>query len=110
MDKILNLDNVDQYNQLYGIKTLHPLVSVVNLNEATRGVDFMFLTQLFRRHAKERNRKDAARIYSGESNRSGKRPYCRYGRNGKPDCLFSRFPISATPVPSVQKTGRMHSE
>ena len=28
MDKILNLDNVDQYNQLYGIETLHPLVSV----------------------------------------------------------------------------------
>ena len=43
MDKILNLDNVDQYNQLYGIKTLHPLVSVVNLNEATRGVDFIHL-------------------------------------------------------------------
>lgn len=41
MDKILNLDNVDQYNQLYGIETLHPLVSVVNLNEATRGVDFI---------------------------------------------------------------------
>jgi AraC-like DNA-binding protein len=43
MDKILNLDNVDQYNQLYGIETLHPLVSVVNLNEATRGVDFIRL-------------------------------------------------------------------
>lgn len=43
MDKILNLDNVDQYNQLYGLETLHPLVSVVNLNEATRGVDFIRL-------------------------------------------------------------------
>ncbi|MCI7286756.1 AraC family transcriptional regulator [Parabacteroides sp. AGMB00274] len=41
MDKILNLDNVNQYNQLYGLETLHPLVSVVNLNEATRGVDFI---------------------------------------------------------------------
>lgn len=39
MDKILNLDNVDRYNQLYGLETLHPLVSVVNLNEATRAVD-----------------------------------------------------------------------
>lgn len=39
MDKIVNLDNVDRYNQLYGFETLHPLVSVVNLNEATRGVD-----------------------------------------------------------------------
>lgn len=43
MDKILNLDNVNQYNQLYGIETLHPLVSVVNLNEATCGVDFIRL-------------------------------------------------------------------
>ncbi len=39
MDKILNLENVDLYNQLYGLETLHPLVSVVNLNEATRAVD-----------------------------------------------------------------------
>ncbi len=39
MDKILNLDNVDQYNRLYGLETLHPLVSVVNLNEATCAVD-----------------------------------------------------------------------
>lgn len=43
MDKILNLDNVDQYNQLYGLETLHPLVSVVNLNKATRAVDFIRL-------------------------------------------------------------------
>lgn len=43
MDKILNLNNVEQYNQLYGIETLHPLVSVVNLNEATRGVDLIRL-------------------------------------------------------------------
>lgn len=39
MDKILNLDNVDLYNKLYGLETLHPLVSVVDLNQATRGVD-----------------------------------------------------------------------
>lgn len=39
MDKILNLDNVERFNQLYGLETLHPLVSVVNLNEATRAVD-----------------------------------------------------------------------
>lgn len=38
MDKILHLDHVDQYNRLYGLETLHPLVSVINLNEATRAV------------------------------------------------------------------------
>lgn len=39
MEKILNLDSVNLYNQLYGLETLHPLVSVVYLNKATRGVD-----------------------------------------------------------------------
>ncbi len=39
MDKVLNLDQVDQYNRLYGLETLHPLVGVVDLNQATRGVD-----------------------------------------------------------------------
>ena len=43
MDKILNLDSVKLYNQLYGLETLHPLVSVINLNKATRGVDFVRL-------------------------------------------------------------------
>lgn len=41
MNKILNLDNVNQYNDLYGLDTLHPLISVVDLNKATRGVDVL---------------------------------------------------------------------
>ena len=39
MDQILKLDNVDQYNSLYGLETLHPLVSVVNLAKATNMVN-----------------------------------------------------------------------
>lgn len=39
MDKIINLDHVDQYNSLYGLETRHPLVSVVDLTKATRKVD-----------------------------------------------------------------------
>lgn len=39
MDKIIKLDHVDQYNSLYGLETLHPLVSVVDLTQATRKVD-----------------------------------------------------------------------
>ena len=35
MDKILNLDSVDLYNKLYGLETLNPLVSVIDLNKAT---------------------------------------------------------------------------
>lgn len=39
MDQIIRLDNVDQYNSLYGLETLHPLVSVVDLTKATRSVN-----------------------------------------------------------------------
>lgn len=40
MDKVLNLDSVDLYNKLYGLETLHPLVSVIDLNKATRYMDY----------------------------------------------------------------------
>ena len=33
------LDSVDKYNKLYGLETLHPLVSVINLNDATKVVN-----------------------------------------------------------------------
>lgn len=39
MDKIVKLENVDQYNSLYGLETLHPLVSVVDLTKATQTVN-----------------------------------------------------------------------
>ncbi len=35
-NEIIQLNSVDQYNQLFGLETLHPLVGVVNLAEATR--------------------------------------------------------------------------
>ena len=41
MDKILNLDSLDLYNKLYGLETLNPLVSVIDLNKATSSVDFI---------------------------------------------------------------------
>ena len=41
MDKILNLDSVDLYNKLYGLETLDPLVSVIDLNKATSSVDLI---------------------------------------------------------------------
>lgn len=39
MDKMIKLNNVDQYNSLYGLETLHPLVSVVDLTKATKRVN-----------------------------------------------------------------------
>lgn len=41
MDKILHLDSVDLYNKLYGLETLNPLVSVIDLNKATNSVDLI---------------------------------------------------------------------
>lgn len=36
---IVRLDSIDAYNKLYGLETKHPLVTVINLNEATRIVN-----------------------------------------------------------------------
>lgn len=39
MDHVIKLDSIDQYNYLYGLETLHPLVSVVDLTKATKVVN-----------------------------------------------------------------------
>ncbi len=36
---IINLDSIDAYNKLYGMKTLHPLVTVIDLKTATKQVN-----------------------------------------------------------------------
>lgn len=36
---IINLDSIDAYNKLYGMKTLHPLVTVIDLKTATKPVN-----------------------------------------------------------------------
>lgn len=33
MDETIKIDCVDQYNKLFGLETLHPLVSVVDLSK-----------------------------------------------------------------------------
>lgn len=44
MEKVVKLDHVDQYNSLYGLETLHPLVSVVDLTKATHSVNHVQMT------------------------------------------------------------------
>lgn len=39
MRKIVKLESVDQYNKLYGLETLHPLVSVIDLTKSTEIVN-----------------------------------------------------------------------
>ena len=36
MEEIIKLDTVGLYNKLYGVETLHPLVSVVDASEINR--------------------------------------------------------------------------
>ena len=72
MDKIFNLGSVDQYHKLYGFETLNPLVSAIDLNEATR--------------------QDTTGTHSGESDRNGKGTYGRYRGYRQPDCLFAGIP------------------
>ena len=35
----VNLDSIDAYNKLYGLRTRHPLVNVIDLKQATRAVN-----------------------------------------------------------------------
>ena len=38
MSRTIELNSIDEYNKLFGLETLNPLVSVVNLNKATRTI------------------------------------------------------------------------
>lgn len=37
--KIINLNSIDDYNKLYGLPTLHPLVTVIDLKQASQAVN-----------------------------------------------------------------------
>lgn len=39
----VKLDTVDKYNKLYGLETLHPLVTVVDLTKATKSVNHIIM-------------------------------------------------------------------
>lgn len=38
------LDSIDAYNKLYGLPTYHPLVSVIDLKQATMSVNHIRIT------------------------------------------------------------------
>lgn len=40
MNNLLDLVSVEQYNRLFGLDTLHPLISVIDLNTATKRADY----------------------------------------------------------------------
>ena len=38
MDEITKIETVDQYDQLFGLETLHPLDNVIDFSKATKSV------------------------------------------------------------------------
>lgn len=41
MDEITKLETIDQYDQLFGLETLHPLVNVIDFSKATKTVEYI---------------------------------------------------------------------
>lgn len=67
METIIHLDSVDKYNKLHGLETLHPLVSVVDMTKATKGVNHIQMNYglyaLFLKGGKECDIKYGRRSY-----------------------------------------------
>ena len=40
MEEITKMESIDQYDQLFGLETLHPLVNVIDFSKATKTVDY----------------------------------------------------------------------
>ena len=63
----VKLDTVDKYNKLYGLETLHPLVTVVDLTKATKSVNHIImdygLYALFLKNGKDCTLKYGRREY-----------------------------------------------
>ena len=51
MDEITKIETIDQYDQLFGLETLHPLVNVIDFSKATKTVEYYhILLSVFERH------------------------------------------------------------
>lgn len=37
-DEMIVIDNVNRYNEIFGLETKHPLVSIIDLTKATHGL------------------------------------------------------------------------
>lgn len=47
MDDIIQLSSIDAYNKLYGLTTLNPLVTVVDMSNATKRINHVKSTTAF---------------------------------------------------------------
>lgn len=41
MDEITKIETIDQYDQLFGLETLHPLVNVIDFSKSTKTVEYI---------------------------------------------------------------------
>ena len=46
MDEITKIETIDQYDQLFGLETLHPLVNVIDFSKATKTVEYLSLIHI----------------------------------------------------------------
>ena len=67
MDEIIKIDTIDQYNKLYGLETMHPLVGIVDLKKATNRPNHIRINMgfysLFLKHTKCRDLKYGKKQY-----------------------------------------------
>lgn len=47
MDEITKIETIDQYDQLFGLETLHPLVNVIDFSKATKTVEYILMNTGF---------------------------------------------------------------
>ena len=52
MDEITKIETIDQYDQLFGLETLHPLVNVIKSDKNSRILshEYRILLSVFERH------------------------------------------------------------
>ena len=50
MDEITKIETIDQYDQLFGLETLHPLVNVIDKNSRILSHEYRILLSVFERH------------------------------------------------------------
>ena len=46
MDEITKIETIDQYDQLFGLETLHPLVNVIDFSKATKTVEYYHMKDI----------------------------------------------------------------
>ena len=73
MEEITKMESIDQYDQLFGLETLHPLVNVIDFSKATKTVEYYRMNigfySLFLKEAKCGDLRYGRKYYDYQDNR-----------------------------------------